>query len=184
MTALETLDGFDMIFTQTGLLEQDIIGCKKLFDKCKITRDHSGKIRSYDLSRIPFRSCMASYLVNCHSIPKILSLYEEELHKGAELPVDLFIRRKVQEGKLRAVCLFPFVTTDLPGNPSVIGGRAGSATSRLASDIVRRSFYIDRDPNMLLHETAHAVPYDDTDIFATILSRNIHFLMTASHVDY
>ena len=107
-----------------------------------------------------------------------------ELHKGARRPVDLFIRSKAQQGELRAVSLFPFVTTDLPRGPSVIDGRAGSATSRLVTDILRRSFYIDRDLDALLRETVRFIPYDETDIVASILSRNIHFLMTAEHVRF
>jgi GR25 family glycosyltransferase involved in LPS biosynthesis len=180
-TSSDSLETYDMIFTNTGLLAKDIVDCKRRFEETKIIRDSSGQVVSCNLGSIEFRSCMSSYIVNFHSLPKILGLYEGHLHKRAELPVDLFIRTMVQQRKLRAMCLFPFITTVSPGIESTIDGRSGNIESRLSFDIVRRSFFINRDLKELMSETERLIPYDQEDIFAGVLSRNLHFIMGAEH---
>jgi GR25 family glycosyltransferase involved in LPS biosynthesis len=181
LTSSDSLETYDMIFTSTGLFAKNIIECKRLFEATKIIRDSTGQVVSCNLGSIEFSSSMNSYIVNFHSLPKILGFYEDHLHKGANTPVDLFIRTMVQQGKLRATCLFPFITTDLPAIESTIADRSGSSTSRLSWDIVRRSFFINRDLKELMSETQKMVPYDEEDIFAGILSRNLHFMMSSAY---
>jgi hypothetical protein len=56
-------------------------------------------------------ACLTSYLVSPTAIDRLLSLYRQEIDQGPQLPVDLFVRDCVQSGKLRAACLFPFLTS-------------------------------------------------------------------------
>ena len=56
-------------------------------------------------------ACLTSYIVGTKAIDKILSLYQQEIAGGLKIPVDLFIRDAVHAGKLRAACVFPFVTS-------------------------------------------------------------------------
>jgi hypothetical protein len=61
------------------------------------------------------------------------------------LPVDLVVKREVREGRLRAACFFPFLTSiDL-------GGVAGTTSGRIVHDsfpmmaLLRYSFFVSRD---------------------------------------
>ena len=178
------IDEFDFIATQTNIYPRDMVGYKRLFENSEILRDANGRVTSFKIHQIEFRSCTSSYIVNRKSIPKILTLYEQELHDGARQSVDLFLRSVVEKGKLRGICLFPFITTDSPALPSIIGDRPGGITSRTGMDLVRRSFFIDHDLQELARETRDRIPYKDADMFAQILSRNLHFMMTSEYNEF
>lgn len=94
----------------------------------------------------PFISCMNSYLVNRRSIPLVAGLLREELERGPAEAVDLFIRAQVAAGRLRAKCLFPFITTVLPGTfPSTLEHADVDRVSDLAVGLLRYSFFVDCD---------------------------------------
>jgi hypothetical protein len=113
----------------------------------QIRRGADGATTSVQLSYFPYISCTGSYLVNRRSIGLICDVLGKELDRGAAAPIDVLIRAKVAEGKLRAKCLFPFITTVLPGkfaNTVVRGAR--DQLSDFVVDLVRHSFFIDCDP--------------------------------------
>jgi GR25 family glycosyltransferase involved in LPS biosynthesis len=101
-----------------------------------------------DLARENF-SCLTSYAVAPRSIERILALYSQEMAAGPRAPVDIFIRDCVRAGKLRAACLFPFVTTfDLKEvAASTIANGSGEAAnpSVMVMAVLRYSFFIGRD---------------------------------------
>jgi GR25 family glycosyltransferase involved in LPS biosynthesis len=108
-------DRFDILFTDTfvnchlGMLKS----MKAAFDAVKSPRSiplRLNQLQVIDLAQQNF-ACLTSYIVGTKSIDKILSLYQQEIAGGLKTPVDLFIRDAVHAGKLRAACLFPFVTS-------------------------------------------------------------------------
>jgi hypothetical protein len=68
------------------------------------------QLQVIDLAQQNF-ACLTSYIVGTKSIDKILSMYQQEIASGLKTPVDLFLRDAVHAGKLRAACVFPFVTS-------------------------------------------------------------------------
>src|SRR5260221_4124893 len=63
-----------------------------------------------DLAQQNF-SCLTSYIVAPRAIDRMLALYSQQIAAGPKSPVDIFVLDCVLAGKLRAACLFPFITT-------------------------------------------------------------------------
>ena len=147
------LDRFDILFTDTfvdcnvGMLKS----MKGAFDKTAACANRPLKLSDFqvfDLARQNF-ACLTSYVVGVKSIDRILALYRQELSEGPRLPVDLFIRDAVHAGKLRAACIFPFVTSfaleEIAG--STIDERDGrlEKPSVMVLAALRYSFFLARD---------------------------------------
>jgi len=107
-------DRYDLLFTdiivncEIGLLKT----LRQAFEKTKFPA--SGPLRLsdlqlIDLARVNFASTL-SYVVGAKSIEKVIALYDQEIAEGLTAPIDIFLRRAVHKGKLRAVCTFPFLT--------------------------------------------------------------------------
>jgi GR25 family glycosyltransferase involved in LPS biosynthesis len=107
-------DLYDLLFTDI------IVNCeisllknlKQAFEKTKFPA--SGPLRLshlqlIDLARVNFASTL-SYVAGAKSIEKVIALYDQEIANGLTVPIDIFLRRQVHKGKLRAVCTFPFIT--------------------------------------------------------------------------
>ena len=147
------LDRFDILFTDT-LVDCNVPPLKAMkaaFDKTAAAANRPMKISDFqilDLSRQNF-ACLTSYVVGLRSIDKILALYRQELGAGPRIPVDLFIRDAVHAGKLRAACVFPFVTSfaleEIAG--STIDEREGRLEnpSVMVLAALRYSFFLARD---------------------------------------
>jgi GR25 family glycosyltransferase involved in LPS biosynthesis len=110
------LDRCDILYTDVSipLLNDAYKTYKALYDKL-VVRDAAGKIENaqfqiVDLSKISYAST-TSFLVNKNSIRKLHDLYETEIRRGPEMPIDLFIRQQSHAGVLKVGCIFPFVTS-------------------------------------------------------------------------
>jgi len=147
------LDRFDILFTDTlvdcnaGMLKT----MKALFDKTAASVNFPKRISDFhilDLARQNF-ACLTSYVVGVKSIDRILALYRRELAQGPRVPVDLFIRDAVHAGKLRAACVFPFVTSlaldDIAGSTIEERGGRPEKPSVTVLAVLRYSFFLDRD---------------------------------------
>jgi GR25 family glycosyltransferase involved in LPS biosynthesis len=145
---------FDILFTDTfvdcniGLLKM----LKGAFDKTAGRLRPPVRLADYqilDLARQNF-ACLTSYAVGAKSIDRILALARPELAAGPRTPVDLFIRDAVHAGKLRAACLFPFVTSfmlqDVAGS-TIEDHRQGQLDkpSVMVLAVLRYLFFIGRD---------------------------------------
>jgi hypothetical protein len=113
----DLLNNFDIIFTDISLPFHlfEIRAYKTLLDN-SVEKDKSGRIISVkkytviDL-KTRFFASTSSFLVHKNSIAKLYNLLHEEIELGPRKPIDLFIRDKVHEGKIRAGCIFPFITS-------------------------------------------------------------------------
>lgn len=110
------LDHCDILYTDISVpLRSDRYKLyRSMFEKA-VTHDAAGNVTRmafnvFSLKNVVYASAV-SYLVNRRSIGKLGSLLRAELERGLEHPVDLFYRKKSEEGVITAACLFPFVTS-------------------------------------------------------------------------
>jgi len=76
----------------------------------------------------------------------VCDILEHEMEQGPTAPIDVVFRRKVAERHLRAKCLFPFMTSVMPGRfASTLLRGTRDGLSDLAVDLVRHSFFVDCD---------------------------------------
>ena len=85
----------DLCIAQIGVMAELLSLRRQLMD--------NAQIRLLDPGRWAFSSA-TSYILHARAIPKILSAQP----KDWTLPYDLLLRQLVQEGRLRARCIFPF----------------------------------------------------------------------------
>ncbi len=88
-------------------------------------------------------------MVGARSAERVLALYRQEIEQGPRLPVDLFVRDCVHARKLRAACLFPFLTSFRLDEllASTIAADAGAAANPSVTVLaaLRYSFFVNRD---------------------------------------
>jgi hypothetical protein len=131
-----------------------------------IRRGPRGEAAGLTFTLIRFNAGTSSYLVNRASVGRLHDLLDAEItpavrvrrprpplssfsssssSRGPALPIDLQISQWGQTGILRVACLFPFVSTVRLGefDSTIDCGIAPKA--RLASDLVRYSYFVERD---------------------------------------
>jgi hypothetical protein len=147
--AARLFDRFDILFTDTfisphlGMLK----ALKAAFDNVMISDERPLRLHDLqvlDLARENF-ACMTSYVVGAGSLERVVALCRAE---GPTKPIDLFLRDCVQNGRLRAGLLFPFVTSFDLGEvaASTIGaGTAASGPSVMVLAVLRYLFFVKRD---------------------------------------
>lgn len=153
-------DHFDIVFTDT-FVDCDLAllkGMKEAFDKTNGIASRPLRIADFqimDLSRRNF-ACTTSYVAGFRSLDRILALFRQELAVGPRTPIDLFIRDQVHAGKLRAACIFPFVTS--LALEDIVGSMIDERSERLEKPSVmmfaalRYSFFLGRDLSHAKHE--------------------------------
>jgi len=105
-------------------------------------------LRLIDLSDA-FYAGSQSYLVGPRSIDKVISVYREELARGPTLPIDMFLQQQALAGRLRAACLFPFITSCRL--EEIMASTIGHDTSpraypsEMVMAVLRYLFFIDAD---------------------------------------
>jgi GR25 family glycosyltransferase involved in LPS biosynthesis len=97
---LEQQDTWDILFPDLCIVQIGVMA-----DLLALRRElmREGQFRLLDPSRWAFSSA-TSYILHPRAIPKILSAEP----KNWTLPYDLLLRQLVQQGRLRARCIFPF----------------------------------------------------------------------------
>ncbi len=117
----------------------------------QIRRGTDGGATTIQLSFFPYVSCTASYLVNRRSIGLVCDILGRELERGPTEPIDVVLRGEVAEGKLRAKCLFPFITSIALGKfQNTVVRDARDQLSDLMVDLVRHSFFVECDQTATL----------------------------------
>jgi len=152
--ALESrwLDGFDLLFTDTFVLPhaEAFRTYKNLFDRA-VQRDAQGKITGVNFGVADLRhkvfATTNSFLVNAASVEKLAKIYGDEIARGPELPIDLFIRKLCGDGAIRVGLIFPFITATRIEHSlqTDIGAQRDDVMEPLASDLARQSFFIGCD---------------------------------------
>ena len=100
-------DGWDLIFTDI-LVPIDRVDFVHLLAKHIAAFRQSGSRAILDLAGIPF-SCTSSFFVNRQSIDKYAGLIADQWTWGK--PIDLFLRRLINQGRLKAFVTVPFMTS-------------------------------------------------------------------------
>jgi GR25 family glycosyltransferase involved in LPS biosynthesis len=142
ITSNEMLDHFDIVFTET-LVAPDVMEIrelKQLFDKHRA--DETFMVR--DITQTYYCGA-SSYLVGPKCRDRVLAAFRRGL--DGRLPNDLFIRQEARAGNLKLGCVFPFVTTVQFDEETTTRGRPNDAAwfSKRAIDLLRYSFFVDRD---------------------------------------
>ena len=109
----------DLCITQMGVMADLLALRRKLMQE--------GGVRLLNPMRWAFASS-TSYILHPRAIPKILSAEPKEWN----VPYDLLLRHLVQEGRLRARCIFPFA----------LSLEENSNASTISSDAELRTVYI------------------------------------------
>jgi GR25 family glycosyltransferase involved in LPS biosynthesis len=104
-----------------------------------------------NLKDVPFGGA-TSYIVNRNSREKVIALLEEEIAKGPILPIDMIFRIMANDGRLKALCTMPFVTSIEASSicDSTIVGRTQHDDSAMAFYALRSFFYVARDDEQLM----------------------------------
>ena len=106
------------------------------------------QLRLIDLSEV-FYAASQSYVVGARSIDRVVSAYKEEIAKGPTMPIDMFLQQLVLQGKLRAACLFPFITSVRLGevnNSTIVEPGANSGRSSImVMSVLRYLFFLGCD---------------------------------------
>lgn len=96
-----------------------------------------------------FFAAFQSLVVGEKSIDRVTALYRQELANGPKTPVDIFIKNAVLKGQLRAVCVFPFVTSlrleDHMNSTIAAEGERSSEPSIMVMAVLRYLFFLGRD---------------------------------------
>jgi len=140
----EQLGDWDLIFTETFVPFE-------LFETYrKMMRNYDARRRFSYLDLAPcYASGMTSFFLNRKSIGKYAALIKGKWSAG--VPIDLYVRRLLRAGDLRAFVTVPFLTSISPeNNQSSIRGALD--TSRQVCDVFRRGFFVDADVNALCDE--------------------------------
>lgn len=114
---------------------------------------HGGQLRTVsflDLQPLAF-AATASYLVRPDAKAKLLDLMGAEIARGPTTQIDMFLKQVVAEGRIKAACAMPFLTSvdvaSVAG--STIEGRGQHDGSTLAFFLMRNYFFLDKDEAQL-----------------------------------
>jgi len=153
IAATNVFQHYDLLFTDSvvnchfGLLKN----LTAAFDE--VVMPASGPVRLSDLKLMDlasvFYAAFSSYVVAAASIERLLALYEQELSGGLKTPVDIFIQQQVLAGKLRAGCLFPFLTSsgieDHSSGSTIAAEEERARPAVVVMSVLKYLFLIGRD---------------------------------------
>lgn len=173
---------YDIVYTDLYIPISNVLykKYKEIYDK-SLRRDDKGQVSQTDLNVVDMKdvgfASTASMIISPRSIRKLHDLYAAELAKGPDTPVDLFIRRKTDEGVIKVGCIFPFVTsvrlehhvfdTTIRGQDILL--------SELAGNIARQAFFIECDWNKCREYLAKYLPLPPGDAQLQILTHILGF---------
>jgi len=148
------LDNFDILFVDT-IVPMIPALCRwarsRYRSNIQWAADRTAASVKFEL--MAYHASTASYLVNRASVRAVCDILGEELESGNARPIDLLIRDKVAEGKLRARCLFPFVTSVRPGVFASSRAEANSTHRTVrAMELLRHSLFVECDMKATLDQ--------------------------------
>ena len=178
---------YDIVYTDVAVpVSNTLCMAYKAFYDANVKRDKTGKIESVTYSIIDMREMVfastCSFLVNPQSIGKLAALYEDELKRGARVPIDIFIRKMCQDGVLKVVCIFPFITSIPPEScfASTMEKRFDEMPA-LASNMLRHSFYIGCDWGRLKEASRIFPQPESSDQHRQLMLRLLGYCLTPEY---
>jgi len=176
------IDDHDLIFTDMAvpLSLYFYHEARSRYDSL-IDRDDDGTASKVRFSTVEYNACTTSYLVNGRSIGLICDMLGRELASGACDPIDILIRHKVAEGKLRARAVFPFITSIKPGGfDGTIAGGDRDQLSGIVLDLLRHSFFVDCDLAAALDLADQRLPASDAGTRDRLFERALGFMTSGA----
>jgi len=123
-----------------------------------------------------------SYLVNKNSVNRIADILAEAVRGGLSMPIDLFYRQQVHQGRISAACIFPFVTSvNIRQNlNSNITDTADSNLQRsiLCTTMLRSLFFLHCDPRNLLRLAAEYLQVNRVDARDQVIEDLLRFCVS------
>jgi GR25 family glycosyltransferase involved in LPS biosynthesis len=180
ITGSPTIDEYDLLFTDMALpVDFKFYREARLrFDR-QVHRATDGTVTGIEFSFFPYISCASSYLVNRRSIRVICDILGHELERGPNDPIDILIRNKVAEGRLRAKSLFPFITSVVPdGFASTLSRGRRDPASELAVDLIRYSFFVECDRSKTLALAEQRLPISEGDFHGRLFAHALGFMIS------
>lgn len=144
---------YDIIFTDTFLHPnlQELRAYRQIFDTLIPDDKNPPKTIEFKIFNLKGRAMATtpSYFVGASSIDRVLAVFKQEIDAGLSLPLDIFMRKCVEEGRLRIGSLFPFITSVRLEHilDTTIAERDKQETnpSVLLLALMRYSFFVGRD---------------------------------------
>lgn len=179
-------DRFDLIFTDIAV-QADLNFIRILeanHDKLRgrnFTDLEPRDLSLIDLSRVGFAG-LPSFILNARCIDRLVAAYDQEIARGPNIPIDLFVRKEIYERRLRAACFFPFLSTvnfdDVVNTTTGRNERIGD--TRLVLALLRYSYFIDCDlagrALPVLEELVQQANLDFSDPHRTFLTRILGYM--------
>jgi GR25 family glycosyltransferase involved in LPS biosynthesis len=184
------LEKWDMLYTEVGVPPDvhHIRELSALYRQCA-TLNPDGTLKKVErftllnLSRRVFASTV-SYVVNKNSLNKIAAILAEAVQGELSLPIDLFYRRQIHQGRISAACIFPFVTSvNIRENlVSNITDTSDSNLQRsiLSATLLRSLFFLHCDPKALLRLGAEYLQVDSVDARDQVIGDILRFTVSPS----
>ena len=179
------VDKWDMLYTDVMVPPdvRDIRDLSALFRECT-TLNPDGTLRTIEglkfinLKGRVFASTV-SYVVNKNSVNKIADILGEAIQGELTLPIDLYYRRQIHQGRITAACIFPFATSVNP-QANLISNISDTADrnlqrSLLATTMLRNLFFLHCDPKNLLSLSTGNLKEDRTDARDQVISDILRF---------
>jgi hypothetical protein len=108
-----------------------------------------------------------SFLVDPKRLIRLIEVLEKEWEVGPGRPIDIVIRDEIRANRLRAGCLFPFVTApdlhSVRANTTTVLGNRSKAMIR---PLLQYSYFVRRDlayATRVLDETLETLAIDSSD---------------------
>jgi hypothetical protein len=159
------LDSFDLIFTDTFVpLDSAHIRCyEQAYRRHKPLGSQDPLLREVSLIDLKgvYWACTSSYVAGQRSLKRIAALLNDALRAGPSEPVDLYLRRLVNNGELKAAVCLPFLTSidlALDLDTTISRGAVAPDLSRLACNLVRHSYFVRPDLEAIRRMTEKFFP--------------------------
>ncbi|MES1265086.1 MAG: glycosyltransferase family 25 protein [Variovorax sp.] len=146
-------DQYDILFTDTFVHPNlpELRTYKQTFDTLIPDTDKLPEKIPYKIFSLKGRAMATtpSYFVGASAIDRVINVFRQGIDRGLTLPLDIFMRKCVEDGSLRIGCLFPFITSVRLEHilNTTIDDRDKQTTnpSVLLMALLRYSFFIGRD---------------------------------------
>ena len=180
-------DHFDIVYTDTFVHCEPFMlkWMKSVFDGVSARRPlRLADLQVIDLSKQSFAGA-TSYIVGPRAAERIFALLRQEIATGPKIAFDLFLRDQVLAGRLRAACVFPFLTSIRleTVNRSTLRGQDPRIDdpSVAVMAALRYSFFIDRDLENVAKpylDAATKLAAAKSDLHREFLLQAIDFVMS------
>jgi len=188
------LGDYDMLYTEVFVpIDRRHVRDLSLRYRQNMIFNEDGSVKSVkNFSVLPLKDRVfagtVSYIVNKNSIAKVASILEEAVRSEIPTPIDLYYRQKTQEGRIKAGCLFPFVTTvDLKLNQASnieVSPRKNLENSLFANTLLRNLFYVHSNPTELLAACESVLGHDPMDDHDKVLAGIYRFGLSANYEEF